>query len=201
MDATETLLQAIAVTAELTGTELSKVAARVFAGDLARYPEHQVLPALTRCRRELRRGQFTIESVLSRLDDGRPGPEEAWAMLPRDEATTTVWTDEMRQAWALASELIADGETIQARMAFLEHYRTLVQKARDASLPVAWSASLGHDPFGREAALLDAAEKGRLPAEHVAGLLPHRDEPHPRILALMQKRQAAALPAEVADRV
>ena len=78
------LNEAIAVTAELTGTVLSKVAAQVMAEDLARYPEAQVMGALTRCRRELK-GRLTIADVISRLDDGRPGVEEAWAMLPKDE--------------------------------------------------------------------------------------------------------------------
>ena len=83
-DAVE-LLQALAVTAELTGTELSEPAARVMANDLAAYPVQQVLGALTRCRRELK-GRLTVAAILERLDDGRPGPNEAWAMIPQDEA-------------------------------------------------------------------------------------------------------------------
>lgn len=187
---TKHLLQAIAVTAELTGTELSEAAARVMAQDLARYPEKQVLGSLTRCRRELKPRTLTIEAVLTRLDDGRPGPEEAWAMIPRDEATSVVWTDEMARALGVAQPLLDEDDQVAGRMAFLETYRRLVQEARDASSPVKWTPSLGWDAHGREGVLLEAVRLGRLTAQHVAGLLPYRDEPHPEIAAALagQKR-------------
>lgn len=167
---TETLIKAIAVTAELTDTQLSEAASRVMASDLSRYPEQQVLGALTRCRRELR-GKLTLADVISRLDDGRPGPEEAWAMLPRDESQTVVWTAEMAKAWGVALPLLIDGDNVQARMAFIEVYRREVQAARDAGIPVCWTPSLGTDKHGREAVLLEAARLGRLDAGHVTGLL------------------------------
>ncbi len=168
------LLKALAVTAELTGTQLSEPAARVLAGDLERYPETQVFGALTRCRKELR-SRLTVADIISRLDDGRPGAEEAWSMIPRDEAGTVVWTDEMRVAYGVAVPLIEEGENVQARMAFLEQYRDQVQKARDEGIPVKWSPSLGYDVRGRERVLLEAVEKGRLPASTVDKLLPNRD--------------------------
>ena len=76
------LAEALAVTAELTGTELSVAAAKVMATDLAAYPRQQVLGALARCRRELKT-RLTMAAVIERLDDGRPGAEEAWAMIPK----------------------------------------------------------------------------------------------------------------------
>lgn len=166
---TEQLLQAIAVTAELTGTQLSKPAASVMAQDLAEYPEQQVMKSLTRCRRELR-GRLTIAEVIARLEDGRPGPEEAWAMIPRGEEATIVWTDEMRTAWAAAQPLIAEDDLIAGRMAFLESYRAALATARADHSPVKWTASLGFDVRGREQALRDAVELGRLPAGTAAAL-------------------------------
>lgn len=94
-------------------------------------------------------------------------------MVPRDEDTTVVWTDEIREAWGAASRIIADGDNVAARMVFLESYRKGVQKARDDRREVKWTVSLGHDPGGREAVLRDAAERGRLTHEHVQKLLPH----------------------------
>jgi hypothetical protein len=181
MKPTRTLTEAIAVTAELTGTVMSEGAARVMANDLARFPEQQILQALTRCRRELK-GRLTIADVLTRIDDGRPGPEEAWAMIPQSEAQSVVWTDEMTEAFGAAYPLIRAGEIIPARMAFLERYKTLVRDARDSGVPVRWIASLGHDADGREAVLLEAQKLGRLNAGYVAGLLPHRAEP-PAVVA------------------
>lgn len=174
MPASETLLKAIAVTAELTGTEISKTAARVMADDLSQYPEPQVLSALTKCRRELR-GRMSIADVVSRIDDGRPGPDEAWAMIPHDESGSVVWTDEMAESFGIACRLIECGDTIQARMAFLETYKARCQQSRDLRLPVKWVPSLGHDPAGRESVLLEAAEKGRLSVTHAQSLLPYRD--------------------------
>lgn len=195
MAASKALLQAIAVCAELTRTQLSEAAARVLAEDLARYPEPQVMHALSRCRRELRSG-LTLADILARLDDGRPGPEEAWAMIPRDEAASVVWTSEMAQAWGVAAPLLAQGDGVAARMAFLERYRALVQLGRDAGVPPQWTPSLGHDPLGRESALIEAAERGRLSASHVAVLLPHRDQPNQRLQALLAASKVLQLPAE-----
>ncbi|MGB0972284.1 MAG: hypothetical protein ACPGVG_15190 [Mycobacterium sp.] len=165
------IARALAVTAELTGAELSEAAMDVMVLDLAAYPEPQVMGALTRCRRECR-SRLTLADVISRLDDGRPGPEEAWAMVPRDEATTCVWTDEMCEAWSVALPIVEDGDLVAGRVAFLEAYRGAVQHARDDQLPPQWSVSLGHDQRGREGPIRDAVEKGRLSHEHAQRLLP-----------------------------
>lgn len=185
----ERLLEAVAVTAEMTATELSKAAARMFANDLAVYPVDQVLGALTRCRRELK-GRLTLASVIERLDDGRPGVEEAWAMLPMNEDVTVVWTDEMVQAWGIAAPLLTDGDRITARMAFKEKYTQLVQEARTERKPVKWTPSLGRDARGREAALTEAVRLGRLGASHVAGLLPDFSPPHSSVFELQQSIKA-----------
>lgn len=165
------LAKAVAVTAELTGTNLSETAIQVMLEDLARYPEPQVMGSLTRCRRELK-GRLTIADVISRLNDGRPGVEEAWAMLPKDEQTTAVWTVEMSQASAVIHDLIERDE-VAARMAFKEAYNRLCQEARDRGEPVSWSATLGWDKGGRESVLKAAVIAGRLTQEQVAIYLPH----------------------------
>lgn len=161
MNPSVNVLEALAVTAELTGTQLSAVGARVMAQDLAPYPEIQVLGALARCRKELK-GKLTVADIVTRLDDGRPAPEEAWAMLPFDERQTTVWTEEMAGAWGVALPLIEEGERVQARMAFLENYKSRVQKARDAGDPVRWTVSLGYDKESRAPALAEAVRLGRI---------------------------------------
>jgi hypothetical protein len=164
------LLQAIAVTAELCGTQLSEPAARVFLVDLSKYPIQQVLGALVRCRRELK-GRLTLADVISRLDDGRPGPEEAWAAVAKlDEGSTIVWTYEMQQAHAKCEAVMDD--RVAARMAFLERYRYLCQFARDSSIPVQWIVSPGHDAGGREAAIVEAVELGRIAPDRVQQYLP-----------------------------
>jgi len=165
------LYQAIAVTAELCGRTFSEGAARVFAQDLAKFSEDAVIKALTRCRREVK-GVLTIQDVVSRLDDGRPGVEEAWAMLPMDESQTVVWTDEMARAFGIAAPLIEDGDRIAGRMAFKEAYVRMVGEARDSGVAVSWTPSLGHDKDKRGAALSEAVALGRIEYSHAADIYP-----------------------------
>lgn len=169
--ATPELIEALAVTAELCGREVSPAAARVLLSDLEGFPEHQVMGALKRCRREVR-GALTVQDIVSRLDDGRPGPDEAWAMIPQDEARSTVWTEEMSLAFGVALPLLIDGDRTAARFAFREAYTKLIGEARDARRPVSWSPSLGTDAQGREIALREAVEKGRMSLERAQAIVP-----------------------------
>lgn len=159
------LLQAVAVTAELCGRTFTEGAARMFVEDLSPYPEAAVMGALTRCRREVR-GVLTVQDVVSRLDDGRPGVDEAWAMLPFDENASVVWNDDMASAFGVALPLLREGDRTAARFAFREAYTKAVGAARDVGRPVSWWPSLGHDVEGRGVALKDAVDKGRLSLEH-----------------------------------
>ena len=167
--ASSRILKALAVTAELTGTQLSPEAVAVMAGDLSLYAEDQVLGALTRCRRELR-GRLTLAEIVLRLDDGRPGVEEAWALVPKSEAETGVLTDEIAAAMGVALPLLPD--QIAARMAFKEVYQAEIVKARNERRPVHWFPSLGHDKDLREGPLELAVQKGRLPVDRILPLLP-----------------------------
>jgi hypothetical protein len=170
------LLQAIAVAQEVTGTPVSSDAAlEVMVRDLSAFPEPQVLASLRRCMREVK-GKLTLADIVSRLDDGRPTPEVAWSMVPKDEAASVCWTLEMRDAYKVAYPLVASGELVQARMAFLEAYRSEVQRARDARHPAEWQLSLGTDKDARELVVLDAAEKGRISVEAAKRVLPHHRE-------------------------
>lgn len=179
------LSEAMAVTYAAMGQELSDAALAVACRDLESYPLPGVLSALSRCRKELRR--MTLADILDRIPGGHPGVEEAWAICSKalnDERITIVLTDEMSQAFGVALNLQDD--PIQARMAFKESYTRLVSLARDERTPIVWRASLGHDANGREGPLLDAIERGRLPAEYVAKLLPHYEQPNPRVAGLLK---------------
>lgn len=155
------LIEAVAVAAELTGTDFTPAAAKVFAQDLSRYPINQVLAALTRCRREVK-GRLVLVDVISRLDDGRPGAEEAWAMLPKNQDSSGVLSREMQVAMGVANDLLIQGDTIAARVAFKEVYLRECQKARDEGVPVYWQPTLGHSKSEREEASHDASNRNRL---------------------------------------
>jgi hypothetical protein len=196
------LLQAIAVTAELCGTNLSEAAAKLMLSDLSDYDEGAALQALSKCRRELK-GRLTLAEIVSRIDDGRPGAEEAWAVLPFDEATSVVWTKEMSAAFWIAHPLIDSGEKIAARMAFKEAYLRMVAEAREHREPVKWTVSLGHDQAGRQPILAAAVEKGRITVNHARTLIPNfdRDDSVTPLLESRQANEALALAEQVIKRI
>lgn len=166
-----TLAEAISLTAEVCGQALSPTAAEILASDLRDFNEAVVLAALARCRMELP-GPLTLPGILARIEDGRPDVDEAWAMMPESELASVVWTDEMAQAWGVASPLLNAGDVSGARTAFCEVYAKAVLAARIRREPPHWLPSLGSDASGRERALLDAVRKRRLSPAHAAQLLP-----------------------------
>jgi hypothetical protein len=118
--------------------------------------------------------------------DGRPTADEAWALCPRGEGDTVVWTEEAAQAFLEVTRELAQDDHIAARMAFKGAYDRAVHMARGSRRPLHWTVSLGHDVGGRESVLLDAAERGRITAGQANALIPHTGEPSPRLLALLQ---------------
>jgi hypothetical protein len=126
----------------------------------------------------LRRGRFApkpadiIQAIEKLRPDGRPGADEAWSMIPRDEHTSVVWTDEMAEAWSISQPLLDEGDQVAARMAFKEAYTRIVEANKRNSIKPKWFPSLGTDKNGREAVLADAVRLGRISADHAVGLLP-----------------------------
>src|SRR5580704_10882619 len=109
--------------------------------------DEQILRALTRLRKE--REWVTVKAILelsgAAAEDGRPGVEAAWAMCPKTEDRSVVWTDEMAIAFGACRSLLRDGDEIGARMVFKEQYPGLVSAARVAHVPVRWEPSLGFE--------------------------------------------------------
>lgn len=178
------LIAAVAVTAELCGRVFSEAAARVFVDDIAAYPEDAVMKALARCRKEVR-GVLTVQDVVSRLDDGRPGPEEAWAQLPFDESQSAVWTDEMSKAWGIAMPLYMAGDKTGARFAFKEAYIKANHDARDRGKRVNWTPTLGTDKHGREKVIAEATAAGKLDLEYARQFVPQLEGPTDQVLLPM----------------
>lgn len=157
---------------------ISPTSKALFFKALAEYPMPKVRTALAN---HIQRGKFTptpadivehIEAITN--GDGRPGPEEAWAiaLASKDERDTVVWTTEIAQAWTVARPVMETSGPITARKTFTETYVRLVAAARAQHRPVAWSAHLGWDKTMQEQVLERAVTQGLLPAPSVAGLLP-----------------------------
>lgn len=153
--------------------------------ELEAYPTPQVISSLRRCMRELKTFP-ALADIISRIDDTRPGAEEAWAMLPAGEENSVVWTEEMAQAHAIARPVMDD--PIAARMAFREAYTRLVSEARSARRPARWNVSFGHDPSDRERAIRDAVSRRRLSVNEARAALPGFDVDTP--ILRLEGRQA-----------
>ena len=134
----------------------------------------QVAAALRQCRRV--KFPVRLPHILENLpqhgtDDGRPGVELAWAMCPRSEEVSVVWTAEMAEAFGMSRALLMHGDEIGARMVFKEQYPQLVSRSRAEQAPIKWIVSLGWDAADRVRALSEAIEKKRITAAHAYGLL------------------------------
>lgn len=132
-------------------------------------------------------------------NDGRPGPEEAWALSlkARDEYDTVVWTHECVQAWAVARPVMDLGDEVGARMAFREAYNRLVDEARARREPVAWEVSEGFDKDLRRLAVSEAVEAGRIQAGHYLALPSNGDA----LLLGFDKPESGGIPPEVRERL
>lgn len=172
------ILEAIAVAAEMTGTELSKAALRGMELELEAYPEDAVLHALSRCRRELKH-RLTLADIIERLsaNDGRPTADEAWgkALAGMDENATVILNDEISEAMGVARAIFQAGDKVGARMAFREAYDRVIQRNREARVPVRWWASLGNDASRREIAVQEGIRQGLIGNETARLVLPPPD--------------------------
>jgi hypothetical protein len=169
------LLENLAATSELMGQPISPLALEYMAKDLKQFPVDTVIEALNKLRRESK-GRLTLAAIVEKIEqlnpDGRPGADEAWAMIPMDEYTSAVMTQEMAEALHIAQPLMDAGDKIAARMSFKEAYGRIMDTNKRNGVKPTWFPSLGQDKEGRDTVLAEAVRLGRLSADHAIGLLP-----------------------------
>lgn len=167
------ILEALAVMAELTGTEWSKPTVQVIERELSAYPESDVMMAIRRCQTELR-CRVSLADILDRIPSLHPGVEQAWGLITKvmnNEHVSICWTNEMREAYGAAAPL--SGDLVAARMAFKETYSKLVSEARATRKMPSWSVSLGYDPAMRAECVREAAQKNLISQAYAVKLLAH----------------------------
>ena len=178
-DEEDRVLQMLAATAEVMGTELKPNALMLMAKDLFEYDYTAVMRSLTRCRKELS-GRLTLKAILDVLAPGGGwlSANEAWSMaLPAvDERNSVVWTSEASKAWLVALPLIEAGDKVGARMAFIASYDRLVADAKNAGKQPCHEISAGWDAGGRAIAVESAQRHGLLPPPKLDAL-PAPDTP------------------------
>jgi hypothetical protein len=166
------IIKAVAVANKACGGGIiANEVMEIYVKKLEPYHSQAVLNALDLCVEEIK-GVIAIRDIIQRIkiEDGRPGPEEAWSMVPKSDNETVVWSEEMSSAWGIARSLLPD--KVAARMAFIESYRSHVHMARKEHRKVKWSPSIGEDPNQRDRVIAQAVIKGRLSAKFAKKICP-----------------------------
>lgn len=166
----------LTILAEAFGEPLTEQRQEIYCAGLADLQQDSLRQAFKRARYELK--WFPKLAELRELagshvgiNDDRPGVEEAWAICPKSEEATAIWTEEIAEAFEVARPLLNEGNEIAARMAFKEKYTSLLYKARSESKPIRWTVSLGWDKSDRVRALSNAVQKGRILADSAYKIL------------------------------
>ena len=174
----EKIIQAITVTAELTGTQLSANAAAVMAEDLLAYPLDKVLIAFERCRRELK-GRLTLAAILERVDDGWQSAEEAFNTLVagwNNESLSILTTHTAMHAAESASALFNAGDKYRAGLAFKTAYERIVSEKKAKGIQPDWYVSAGLDKEQLAQLVTEAAATGKITNDYALALLPAGEE-------------------------
>ena len=170
------LVADIGATAEVCGgSKWSTAAVRIACQHLERFSEVEIRVALARCQQEVK-GTLALADIVARMPDGRPAPDVAWSQVSGPETETFVTTEEVMSAWAAAQPLLAAGDAVAARMAFLAKYREITAHGRIAGRAPRITVSVGTDKARAETVLGDAVKRGLLPESdpHVRGVLAPR---------------------------
>ena len=191
------LIKEIGLTFELCGgSKPSEGAAELVVLELESYPEDAIRRALARCRAEVK-GHLAPSDIIQRIDDGRPSPDEAWALCPKDESSSVCWTTETAHAFGVARSLIGV-DNVAARMAFISAYRTAVQDAKAQHIPPKWELSLGHSAQEREDCVLKALREGKVSEKRALALAPCIEE---KLLPSRDTVEANLLIGKLADKM
>ncbi len=163
------------------GTEINEERLEVYAEHLSDLGKEQLEQAFRTAPdvldffpkiAELRRLAGALSDALK---DGRPGPEEAWARMPKGERMedeSIVWCEEERTAYGACRSLLLDGDQIGARMAFKERYEKELAEARSLRKPVQWTMSVGYDIAHRLATLANAVQEKRMSLDNALQFVP-----------------------------
>jgi hypothetical protein len=190
------------------GEEVSTQRLLVYADDLSDIPQDRLGRAFQRARKEYEYPKLPPVAFIRRMAgtgaqlDGRPGPEEAWARMPKGERIeddSIVWCEEERSAYSACRSLLLDGDLIGARMAFKERYERDLAEARSQGRPVRWIMSAGYDIGHRLTTLASAVQERRLSLESALNFVP--GERQTEFAQMLPPSEAAGLLAGTVEKL
>ena len=170
----EQTMTAFAATAEMLGKSFTDHQLILFAESVEKYDQKQFMDALRRVREECK--FFSLAEVISRIDDGRPDPEEAWSLVRFDDSETMVMNDDIGKAMGVARAAYEEGDKLGAKLAFKEKYAKVVAEARANAKPVNWFMSLGSNASGYAEPVNAALAAGRIDKKTAKQCLPLFDD-------------------------
>lgn len=113
-----------------------------------------------------------VKACAAQLDGHWIGADEAWALAPKSEQDSAMLTDEIAQAMAAASPLLAANDKVAARMAFKDAYTRLVEKAKIEGRAPRFFPSFGTDELSRVTMLGNAVQRGQITLDRATEALP-----------------------------
>lgn len=170
----------LTILAEAFGEGLTEQRQEIYCGGLADIGQERLDVAFRRARYELKWFPKLAElrelaGILPGASDGRRGPEEAWARMPKGERMeddSVVWCEEERLAYFACRDLLIGGDQVGARMAFKERYERELAEARFQGRPVRWSLSAGFDIEHRLTTLASAVQETRMTVKSAMKYVP-----------------------------
>lgn len=157
------------------GQEVTAERLGIYAKALSDLTQEQLYPVFNRLTLE---AKFfpkiaEIRELACDGNSGRPGPEEAWARMPkgdRMELDTVIWCEEEEIAYSAARPLLIEGDLIAARMCFLERYKRALADCK--SKAVKWVVSPGFDADDRLLRLAEAVRQSRISIPYATNFVP-----------------------------
>lgn len=167
------MLSLVYLMAEYHDHEISDSKAAMLAMDLEGFTPKTISDAWVRYRKNAKNTRMpNVGQLVELIEDGNPCAQIAWGMMPKSEDDSIVWSDEMREAWAVSWPLIREGNVTGAYFAFKEAYEAAVLKCRTSGKSPKWSASFGHRKSGRELAVVEAVSTKRISLDYALKIYP-----------------------------
>ena len=164
---------------EVMGQDVSREATEVMASRLFRFTYPQVKAAIGRAIDESKY-KITVAEIISRIDDGRPSPTQAWQSMSQFKESDAYYVpDEMHRAWCGVSTDMEHADNsikIACRQSFLETYEKMCQESCDQGKPISYFLSQPQG-IGREQKVLEVITKaiaqGQITTDKAVAYLPH----------------------------
>lgn len=165
-------VQVLRATMSLYNREVANDALHLWWGAL----EHLPIEAVTKALQAHIQGEGGHFAPLpadvikaTKAASGHPSPDEAWAIAvsAQDEYESVLWTRQIAEASGIADPILATGDKVGARMAFLSAYERITKEG-----PPSWFISLGIDQIRREIVIDKALRLGRIDEGYARQIMP-----------------------------